>query len=241
MWEPQLRALPDGWAGLAPDFRGFGASDPDDAGLLPRADAHLDDYAADVAALLDAVGASRAALCGCSMGGYAALALLRRDAERLTGLLLADTRATADSGAARLSRTAMLDLLDREGASAVAAEMRTKLVGPTSSADRPDVLATIDGLMNRATASGIGYAISRILNRPDATANLASFRRPVAVVVGEEDALTPPSEAASMAAAAQGSTLTTIPRAGHLSNLEAPDEFNAALRAWLRAVAGVVA
>ena len=236
MWMPQLRALPDGWAAVAPDFRGFGGSDPDD-GRHPREDARLEDYADDVAALLDAVGAGRAAVCGCSMGGYAAFALLRRFPGRVNGLLLADTRVAADAETARASRAAMLDLLDREGPPAVAAEMRPKLVGPTSAGERPGVVAAIDGLMGRATDRGIGYAVCRMLNRPDATADLAAFRGPVSVVVGEEDALTPPQEAASMAAVAPGAAFVRIAGAGHISNLEAPDAFNAAMLDWLDRVA----
>jgi 3-oxoadipate enol-lactonase len=240
MWAPQLRAVPDGWAAVAPDFRGFGGSTPDDAHIA-REDARLEDYAGDVAALMDAVGASRAALCGCSMGGYAAFAVLRRFPERVSGLLLADTRATADTDAARVSRRITLELLDRGGPAAVAADMRSKLVGATTREGRPDALAAIDRMLAEATASGTGCALSRILNRPDATAELAAFRGPVAVVVGEEDLLTPPSEAASMAAALPGAALVTIPGAGHLSNLEAPEAFNAILRDWLHAVAGVTA
>ena len=235
MWAPQLRAVPDEWAAVAPDFRGFGGSTADDAHLA-REDARLEDYAGDVAALMDAVGASRAALCGCSMGGYAAFAVLRRLPGRVSGLLLADTRATADTQAARASRLVTLELLDRGGPAAVAADMRSKLVGVTTRDARPEVLAAIDRMMAEATASGTGCAVSRILNRPDATAELAAFRGPVAVVVGEEDLLTPPSEAAAMAAALPGATLVRIPGAGHLSNLEAPDAFNAAMRAWLESV-----
>jgi pimeloyl-ACP methyl ester carboxylesterase len=78
-----------------------------------------------------------------------------------------------------------------------------------------------------------------MLNRPDATAALAAFPGPVSIVVGEEDTLTPPAEAASMAAAAPGAALTKIPGAGHISNLEAPDAFNAAMQEWLRSVARV--
>jgi pimeloyl-ACP methyl ester carboxylesterase len=236
MWEPQLRAMPEGWAAVAPDFRGFGGSTPD-AAEVDREGARLEDYADDVAALMDALGVPRAAVCGCSMGGYAAFAMLRRVPGRVSGLLLAATRATADSEAARGSRAAMLEQLDREGPPAVAAGMRPKLVGAASRSERPGVLAAIDSLMGRATARGIGFAVARMLNRPDATADLAAFRGPVCVVVGEEDTLTPPPEAASMAALVPGAALVTIPRAGHLSNLEAPEDFNAAMRDWLAAVA----
>ena len=156
------------------------------------------------------------------MGGYAAFAVLRRVPGRVAGLLLADTRAAADTDAASASRAAMLELLDRDGPAAVAAEMRPKLVGPATRQTRPDVLAAVDSLMDRATARGIGFAVARMRNRPDATSDLAAFRGPVSVVVGEEDTLTPPVEAVAMAAAVPGAACVTIPRAGHLANLESP-------------------
>lgn len=236
MWRPQLEALPAGWSAVAPDFRGFGASTPDSPGAA-RAGASLDEYTGDVVALLDALGAARAAVCGCSMGGYAALAILRRIPGRLDGLLLADTRVTGDSEAARAARGAMLDLLDRQGSGAVAADMRAKLVGPTTHATRPAVVSAVDAMMRDATPAGIGFAVARITNRPDSSTDLSAFRGPVSVVVGEEDLLTPPAEAAAMAALAPGAALATIPGAGHLSNLEAPGPFNAAMHAWLESVA----
>jgi len=233
---PQLRTLPEGWAAVAPDFRGFGGSTPDEGGV-PRGRASLDDYAEDVEALVDALGAQRAAMCGCSMGGYAAFAALRRMPGRVSGLLLADTRATADAEAARASRAAMIEVLDRDGPSAVAAEMRPRLVGATSRDTRADVLAAIDRMMAQATAPGVGCAIARMLNRPDSSAELAAFTGPVTVVVGEEDVLTPPAEAAATAALVPGASLVTIPHAGHLASLEAPEAFNLALCAWLDAIA----
>jgi pimeloyl-ACP methyl ester carboxylesterase len=240
MWLPQLQGLPEGWSGIAPDFRGFGGSDPD-AADAPRSDARLDDYAGDLTELLDALGAARAAVCGCSMGGYAALSMLRRFPGRVSALLLADTRATADSETARASRAAMLDLLDRRGPGAVAADMRAKLVGPTTHATRPAVLGAVDAMMRDATPAGVGFAVSRMMNRTDSSGALASFSGPVCVVAGEEDALTPPAEAAAMAALVPAAALVAIPGAGHLSNLEVPDAFNAAMRAWLESAASVTA
>ena len=100
MWVPQLRAMPEGWAAVAPDFRGFGASTADDEGV-PRADARLEDYAEDVAALMDA-SASRVRRCAdARWAATRRFAVLRRFPERVSGLLLADTRAAADTEAAR--------------------------------------------------------------------------------------------------------------------------------------------
>jgi 3-oxoadipate enol-lactonase len=239
MWHAQLAALPPGWTGLAMDFRGFGRSEADEVSSEAPGAMRMDDYASDVAGVLDALGAPRAAVCGCSMGGYAALAVLRQYPQRVTGLLLADTRATADGEAARAGREAMLEALDRGGPAAVAANMRPKLAGATTHAARPAVVAAIDGMMLDATDAGIRAAVLRMMGRPDATSDLAGFPGPVAVVVGEEDALTPLAEAESLAAVASDAAFVTIPAAGHLPNLEAPGAFDGALLGLLARIGSV--
>jgi pimeloyl-ACP methyl ester carboxylesterase len=233
MWRPQVAALPPGWTALTPDFRGFGDAPPDPGGATRNLQVSLDDYADDVVTHMDGAGVDRAVFCGCSMGGYTALALLRRHPARVAGLVLADTKASADTEQARVSRRAMLELLDREGPSAVTASMLPRLVGPSTKAARPDVMPAVSALAARATQSGIGHAVVRMLNRPDSSAALAAFRGPVLIVVGEEDELTPVSESEAMHALVPGSRLVVIPGAGHLSNIEAPERFNAALGAFL--------
>src|SRR4051794_807420 len=91
MWAPQLERVPEGWRFIAPDLRGFGETpiDADDIGT--------DDYAADVLGLMDALGFDRCVVAGLSLGGYVAFALVRLAPHRLSGLVLADTKATADT------------------------------------------------------------------------------------------------------------------------------------------------
>ncbi len=233
MWRPQLAALPPGWTGLAPDFRGFGDAPSDVGGTTREPGASLDDYAADIVARMDAGGIDSAVFCGCSMGGYTALALLRRHPERVSALVLADTKMTADADAARAGRLAMLEQLDREGAASVADGLVPKLLGPTTIRTRPAVVAAVRAMAARASGAAIGHAVIRLMNRPDSTAVLAAFAGPVLVVVGEEDALTPRADAEAMARVAPAARLAVIPGAGHLSNLEHPAAFNAALSRFL--------
>lgn len=233
MWTAQLTALPDGWRALAPDFRGFGSSSPDDSPVPTRAETSLDDYADDVLGLLDHEAAPQAVLCGCSMGGYAAFALLRRAADRIVGLVLADSKAGADGDQARANRLAMLDLVEREGPEAVAQQMLPKLLGRTTRTRRPDVAAAVAEYMRQATSAGIAHAVVRMMRRPDSLPLLRSVDIPVLVAVGVEDELTPVAESEAMGAAARRAALAVIPGAGHLANLEAPDAFNRALRTFL--------
>ena len=134
MWLPQLAAVPAGWRFVAPDLRGFGASslEPSDAGDRDDQAVSMDDYARDVVALLDELEVDRAVIGGLSMGGYVAFALMRLAPERVRGLVLADTRATADSASARAGRDAMIETLSKGGVEAVWAKMLPGLLGATN-------------------------------------------------------------------------------------------------------------
>ena len=114
MWRPQFPAVPAGWRVVAPDLRGFGASSAD----KPSDPVSIDDYARDVLALLDHLELHRVVVGGNSMGGYAAFAMLRLAAERVKGLVLADTKSEADSESAHADRVAMLEALAGGGVAA---------------------------------------------------------------------------------------------------------------------------
>ena len=232
MWEGQLKTTPAGWRVIAPDLRGFGGSTlahPDDEPLM-------EDYARDVADLLRELHVSSAVIGGCSMGGYAALALARQAPEIVRALVLIDTRATADTPEGRANRRNMLALLDREGPSGVARDMMPKLLGKTTLDQRPEIEPLVRRLVKQQSAAAVRGGIQRMMARSDSSSVLEHLRVPVLVVVGEEDTLTPPDDARKMAALAPNAQLVVLPRAGHLPNLEDPHAFNAALSAFLSAL-----
>ncbi len=229
MWEPQMRCIPKGWRLITPDLRGFGGSTELDSPSAPT----IADYADDVADLLGELKIGRAVVGGLSMGGYAAFALVHSKPSIIEALILADTRAGADSPEARANRRNMLALVDREGASGVAREMMPNLLGKTTHEGNPPAEATVRRLIKQQSPVAIRGAIHRMMHRPDSTALLGTIGVPTLIIAGEEDALIPMAEASRMAEAIQGSTLVTIPAAGHLANLEQPDAFNHTLTAFL--------
>lgn len=229
MWEPQIHSIPSGWRLITPDLRGFGGSTELDA---PGAVA-IGDYAADVADLLGELSIERAVVGGLSMGGYAALALVQSRPDLIEALILADTRAGADSPEGRANRRNMLAVVDREGPQGVAREMMPKLLGKTTHETNPAAEATVRRLIKQQSAVAIRGAINRMMHRPDSTALLATIGVPTLIIAGEEDELTPVQEAQRMAEAIAASRLVIIPAAGHLSNLEQPEPFNQALTAFL--------
>jgi 3-oxoadipate enol-lactonase len=107
------------------------------------------------------------------------------------------------------------------------------LLGRTTQETRPGVVDTVRRLAQAASPEGLGFAIARMMNRPDATALASEAGCPALVIVGEEDQLTPVDDARALAAALPDATLEIIPAAGHLANLENPDAFKAAMRAFL--------
>ena len=228
MWRRQLEAPPAGWRVIAPDFAGLGRSDDRESDSVS-----LDDYAIDVMALADRLAIPGFVAAGLSLGGYVALALARLAPDRLDGLVLADTKAPADSAEARAGREKMLATLSERGAGGVADEMLPRLLGRTTRQDRPEVVAEVRSLILTNNPEGIRHAILRLRDRPDAVQVLPRIEAPTFVLVGEEDEVTPVAEAERMQHGIAGARLETIPGAGHLSNMERPEAFTAALTRFL--------
>ncbi len=228
MWRPQLSAPPKGWRVLAPDLAGFGGTDDHE-----RENVGLDDYAADVVAWLDRLDIGPVVLGGLSMGGYVALAIARLAPERLVALVLADTKAPADSEEARAGRDRMRETLSERGPDGVAEAMLPKLLGPTSQKARPELASDVRSMILSSPPAAIRRGIQRLRDRPDATSVLARIAVPALVLVGEEDAVTTVDDAEALQKGISRATLTVIPGAGHLSSLEAPARFNAALEGFL--------
>jgi pimeloyl-ACP methyl ester carboxylesterase len=230
MWRPQLDDPPEGWRCIAPDLRGFGGSAGDAAGSPPVT---MDDYAADVEGLLNELEIERAVIGGVSMGGYVTFALFRQAPERFSGFVLADTRASADTPEGRQARRALSAVVNKDGASGVADQMVPKLLGETTRRERPAVEREVRRLISQNSVPAIDGAIHALMGRPDSTPDLARISTPTLVIVGEEDVVTPPSDSELLQRSISRSRLVLLPRTGHLSNVEAPDDFSRALSDFL--------
>jgi 3-oxoadipate enol-lactonase len=228
MWAPQLACLSARTRVLAPDLKGFGRSDaPED-----RAGYTMAGYAGDVAALLEHLEVGRVVLGGLSMGGYVAFSFLRHFGGMVEGLVLADTRATADQPEVLERRTSQQDVVAREGPGAVVDSLLDGLLSDHTKSNRPELVAQVRGLMDNPAAGYVG-ALEAMKQRPDVTADLAAIAVPTLALVGDQDAQSPPDVVRGWQERIPGSRLAVLPRAGHLSNLEAADEFNAAVDDFL--------
>jgi len=227
MWEPQLALSGQGWRVIAPQFRGFDHGDQD-----PPA-ASVDDYAGDVIDLLDALHIHEAVIAGLSMGGYVALALFRHAPRYVHGLVLADTRAEADTPAAVEGRQRMIALAREGGPAAVADDMIPKLLGETTRATNPGLAEHVRSLVLASSTVAIAGALTALMTRPDSTSLLSRIHCPTLAIVGGEDTITPKPFSEALQAGIAGAQLEVVPRAGHLSSLEQPAAFNEVLSGFL--------
>jgi 3-oxoadipate enol-lactonase len=230
MWDPQLGSLRAAGARvIAPDLRGFGASDAGPRGALT-----MEQHADDLAALLAALQIHEPVVyCGLSMGGYVGLAFWRRHPERVRAFVFMDTRATADTEEGRQNRFALAERAEALGSPEPALEtMLPRFFSPSmASGALPEQLAT--GMIRSSSARAVADGARGLAARPDSRDLLPTIDVPALVIVGEHDALTPPADSQLLAEGIPGARLVTIDQAGHMSNLENPEAVNSALLAFL--------
>ena len=206
---------------LTPDLPGFGSVP---AGASEWS---VDDYARFI---VDQVEAEKAVYAGFSMGGYICLAIARLFPERLAGLILIDTRETADSEEARKGRHESIMKVQANGIESVVESMLPKML----TADAPQELKDhVREIMMSSSPKGVIAALRAMATRPDSSALLPKIAVPALIVVGEEDPITPPSDSERMAKAIPNATLVKLPNAAHLSNVQQHAAFNAAVTRFL--------
>jgi 3-oxoadipate enol-lactonase len=228
MFEPQTKALAGLRRLITPDYPGFGRS--------PRAPAQPDVryYAEGIRGLLDRLGLERAVLGGVSMGGYVVFECLRLFPERISGLVLANTRAEPDSEEMKENRKKMARRVADEGVGVLIELQMQRLLAPGTLEGNESVVEKVRAMILESNPNGVVAALGAMRERPDSTPLLGEIEVPTLVIGGEEDEISSPEVMGAMAEKIPDSRHVTLPGAGHLSNLEAPEDFNAALKEFLR-------
>ena len=195
----------------------------------------MDDLADDVVELLDHLAVSRRVILGgLSMGGYVALSLVLRHPGRVRGLMLMDTRAAADTPeAARLREAEAKDVLQSSSTADMISTMIPRLSARPPSRSTPGRSGRCSRSWQRTPVQGIAGALRGMAIRPDRRGELGSIAVPTLVMVGQDDVISPPSEAREIAAAIPGSVFEIVPSAGHLAPYENPSAANAAMLRFL--------
>ena len=227
VWLPAAELLAGRYRLIVPDLRGHGQSS---AGAGP---ATMQKHAADLIRLAEACGVGRAVFTGVSIGGYILFELWRRHRERVSGLILCDTRAGADTDEGRSNRLKVADDVEKQGPVPFIDSMIPKLLGDTTRTTRPDLVERARKMMLEMSAAGIAAVQRGMAARPDSVADLKTINVPTLVMVGAEDTLTPLSEAESMQREIAGSRLQVVPRAGHYAVFEQHEAAGKAIRGFL--------
>ena len=218
-WKGQVGALKKRFRVLTYDLRGMGQSG---LGATPQP---LEAYVDDLVALLDHLRIAKAGVAGLSMGGYIALRAIQRAPERFWAAALCDTKAAPDSDEGRLGRAAGIKALRTKGVRPFSEGMLPKLLAKPKAAAGRGLLR----VMLKNKVAGMTNALAAMQGRTDTTAGLKAFKAPVLVINGSADLVIPTKVAKEMASARKGIAWKNLAGAGHVSNLEAPTAFNAAL------------
>jgi 3-oxoadipate enol-lactonase len=232
IWEAQWEGLLNVAHVLALDLRGFGESE------MIAGPVSVEAYADEVHAFLREMGVEdRAVICGLSMGGYIAMAYLRKYSQHVAGMIYANTKATPDSAEGKAGRDKNIALAQEKGAAAIAEVMLPKLFAPKSYETKKELVEQVNRIMHSATVPGIVGALGAMRDRPDSLETLQQADVPTLIIAGTDDALMPMAEQEKMNQAARGSKLVVIPDAGHLSPMEQPEAFNQAVAEFLQTLA----
>lgn len=229
LWSAQSEFLRAKFRVITPDLRGFGES----AVEGENESATMEEMAQDAAALLDELKLDRVIVGGLSMGGYVTLAFARLFPLRVRALILADTRPQADSEEAKKGREETAAQALREGIGIIADQMLPKLLAPATTTEHPEIIERVRAMIMGNSSQGAAAALRGMAERPDRTFFLSQILAPALIIVGSEDAITPPQDSAVLQREIRGSRLVVIQGAGHLSNIERPEEFNRAVESFL--------
>lgn len=228
MWREQIRHFSEARRVIAPDLRGFGESD------VTPGTVTMQRFADDLAKLLDALRIRvPVCFCGLSMGGYVAWQFAQLHRRRLGSLILCDTRAIADDEAGKRNRQVVATRVLNDGPAFIADSMPEKLFSKRTQADRPKLIAETQDVIRRTPAEGVAAAARGMAARPDVTSLLSGIDVPTLVIVGEEDAISPPDEMRRIADAITVSRFVCVPNAGHMAPLEEPAAVNTAIEEFL--------
>ena len=227
MWAEQTATLIDRFRVVALDLRGHGDSESSTGASTMKL------LAEDVAALMDELKIERAVVGGLSMGGYVTLAFHQLFPERVEKLLLADTRAQADTEEAKATRAEQAQKILAEGMAGIVDAMLPKLLSPETVSKRPEVVKRVRDMMLHTSPEGAAAALRGMAEREDQTERLSQIKVPTLIVVGREDPITPLADSEKMHQRIAGSQLVVIENASHVSNIEQPEPFNRALTEFL--------
>ncbi|MEW4563693.1 alpha/beta fold hydrolase [Bremerella sp. JC770] len=217
MYDDVFEPLAEQHQVIAIDLRGFGQSDG------YREIVPMEMFADDIAAILDALEVTEQInFAGLSMGGYIAWQMWQRHRDRLSRLILLDTRAIADDEVQARARRMAAEAVLSAGMGDVPMNMLPKLLAESTISQKPDVASTLTEMILRQDPRGVAAAQRGMAQRPNVESWLSEITIPTLVISGQYDVISPPEEMKGFAAQIPGAQFVEIPDAGHMVPMESP-------------------
>ena len=227
MWKPQVEALKRDFYVITYDVRGHGGSGAGDGHFT------IELFVDDLVALMDHLHLKTAAGVGLSMGGYILLRAAERHPERFRAIVLADTRSEADGNDGKIKRARQVADIVKSGTREFAEGFLKAVFHEKTLSEKPGIVDAIRAVIARTPPEAVAGTLIALAARTDSTPSLFRITAPSLILVGREDQVTPPSASQAMKEKIPGAEMHVIRDAGHLSNLENPEEFNAHLLKFL--------
>lgn len=230
MWDGLVANLPQDIRCIRFDVRGHGKSEVGDGQYS------IEFFVDDLVALLDELGLEKAVICGLSMGGYIALRAIERNPEKISAIILCDTRSDADTDEGKIKRADAIKKVKTIGVVAYSEEFVKIVFTENTLKNKPETVEELKKIIQGNTEKGICGTLLALAARTDTTASLEKIKVPTLIIVGEEDKLTPPASSEAMKNKIKGSKLQIISGAAHMSNLENPELFNTTIINFLEEI-----
>ncbi len=230
MWSEQIEHLKDSFCVIALDIRGFGKSKDEKSHLS------MDLFADDVVGFMDKRKIKKAIVCGLSMGGFVALNIAARFPERLAGLILSDTQCIADTAEVKTKRMQTIDAINLNGSETFKDKFVESVFHTDSLENKKEIVRSLREVVGKNSDKALTSGLIALAERSETCSYLVAITVPTLIICGREDTVTPLEQSQFMHENIKGSVLKIIEKAGHVSNLEHPREFNLHVRAFLQSL-----
>jgi 3-oxoadipate enol-lactonase len=229
-WLPVSQFLSSRYRLIMPDLRGHGESG------LGDGPATIQKHASDVAHVMTDAAVERAPIVGVSIGGYVIFELWRRFRERISALVLCNTKAPADAPEARTSRLQSANDVLQLGTEPFFEGMAQKCLAETTRHSRPDLVEGALRMMRKMSAKDVAGVQRGMAERPDSTSTLKTINVPTLIITGAEDKMTGLPEAELMKQSIPNSEMKVVAKAGHYSPWEQSEQVGRLLRQFLDSI-----
>lgn len=228
MWDKQVEGLQNTFRIITPDLRGFGYSEPGD-GIFT-----IDSYVSDLISIIDSLQLEKPVVCGLSMGGYIVLRALELYQPKFRAAILADTKAEADTNPFKVKRFEQIQMIRNGQRDAFTEGFVKAALSEKNYTEKPELVEFLKKMVGWQKDQAIMSGLLTMAARTDTTDLLEKVELPILIIAGKDDRLTPPEYSKIIYGKTKNSDIIIIPEAGHLPNLENPDEFNKSILKFMK-------